>query len=79
MGSVQSLATGRIAIGNRRAGIAISVDTAGNTGVAMRNLNWLLLLTYAAIAVGCNTFEGLGKDVSKVGDKIEHKADEKRR
>ena len=28
---------------------------------------------------GCNTMEGLGKDVSKVGDKIEKKADEKQR
>ena len=28
---------------------------------------------------GCQTMEGFGKDVSKVGDKIEKKADEKQR
>ena len=28
--------------------------------------------------VGCNTVQGLGKDVSKLGDKIEHKAEEKK-
>lgn len=28
---------------------------------------------------GCNTMQGLGKDVSKLGDKIENKAEEKKR
>lgn len=28
---------------------------------------------------GCNTMEGLGKDVSKLGDKIEQKAEEKKK
>ncbi len=28
---------------------------------------------------GCNTMQGLGKDVSKLGDKIEQKADEKKK
>jgi entericidin A len=27
---------------------------------------------------GCNTMEGLGKDLQKVGSKIEKKADEKK-
>ena len=27
---------------------------------------------------GCNTVQGLGKDMSKLGDKIEHKAEEKK-
>ncbi|HZV60783.1 MAG TPA: entericidin A/B family lipoprotein [Methylophilaceae bacterium] len=27
---------------------------------------------------GCNTMQGLGKDVSKLGDKIENKAEEKK-
>ena len=27
---------------------------------------------------GCNTMEGFGKDVSKLGDNIEKKADEKK-
>lgn len=36
---------------------------------------WLLLV-FAMVAVGCNTMEGFGKDVSKLGDKIEQKADE---
>lgn len=42
-----------------------------------------LVLILAALAVvtlnGCNTMSGLGKDVSKVGDKIEQKAEEKKR
>lgn len=28
---------------------------------------------------GCNTVQGLGKDVSKLGDKIEQKAEEKKK
>jgi entericidin A len=27
---------------------------------------------------GCNTVQGLGKDMSKLGDKIENKAEEKK-
>jgi predicted small secreted protein len=27
---------------------------------------------------GCNTMEGLGKDISKLGNKIENKAEEKK-
>ncbi len=33
-----------------------------------------LLVAVLALA-GCNTMEGLGKDISKVGDKIEKKAE----
>ena len=35
-----------------------------------------LVLAFAVLAAGCNTMSGLGKDVSKLGDKIEQKADE---
>ena len=38
------------------------------------------LLSLAAVAlllVGCNTFEGIGKDISKAGDKIEEAAKKK--
>ena len=38
-----------------------------------------LLLTVGILALsGCNTMEGLGKDLQKVGSKIEKKADEKK-
>ena len=35
-----------------------------------------LVLAFAVLAAGCNTMSGLGKDVSKLGDKIDQKADE---
>jgi len=38
----------------------------------------LALLLAGLFLVGCNTMEGLGKDVSKLGGKIEKKADEKK-
>jgi predicted small secreted protein len=40
----------------------------------------LVALTLAGsfILAGCNTMEGLGKDLQKVGSKIEKKADEKK-
>ena len=44
----------------------------------MRNSKLLVLLIYAVTVAACNTMEGLGKDISKVGDKIEKKAEEKR-
>ena len=37
---------------------------------------WALLLV-GVFLVGCNTMHGLGKDVRKLGDNIEKKADEK--
>ena len=44
----------------------------------MRTLNLLLLLAYAILASGCNTMEGLGKDVTILGDKITGKAQEEK-
>jgi entericidin A len=41
----------------------------------MRKLLGLLVL--AVLAAGCNTFEGLGKDISKAGEKIEESAKKK--
>lgn len=32
------------------------------------------LLAMSAFLAGCNTIEGFGRDVEKVGDKIENKA-----
>ncbi len=37
----------------------------------------LSLVAVALLLVGCNTFEGLGKDISKAGDKIEEAAKKK--
>lgn len=45
-------------------------------------LKYLLLLAVVASAFalgGCNTVAGFGKDVSKVGDKIERKAEQVQR
>jgi len=36
----------------------------------------LVLTLSLVILAGCNTMAGFGKDVSKVGDKIEQKADQ---
>jgi len=44
----------------------------------MRNLTLLVLLAYATMLAACNTMEGLGKDLSKLGNKIEKKAEEKK-
>ena len=40
----------------------------------------LIVLAVSALLMlaGCNTMEGLGKDLSKLGGKIEKKADEKK-
>ena len=38
----------------------------------------LMLVAYATLLPACNTMEGFGKDVGRVGDKIERKADERR-
>ena len=43
----------------------------------MRNLALLVMLTYAMMLAACSTMEGLGKDLSKLGNKIEKKAEEK--
>ena len=44
----------------------------------MKNLTLLVLLTSVMLLAACNTMEGLGKDVSKLGNKIEKKAEEKK-
>jgi entericidin A len=44
----------------------------------MKKLSLLVLVAYATLLTACNTMEGLGKDVQKLGDKIERKAEEKR-
>jgi len=40
----------------------------------MRKLSLLLLVAYATMLAACNTMEGFGRDVERVGDKIEQKA-----
>jgi predicted small secreted protein len=37
---------------------------------------WALILV-AAFASGCNTFQGLGKDISKAGETIENASKKK--
>ena len=44
----------------------------------MNKLIAFCLLACVISITGCNTMSGLGKDVSKLGDKIEQKADEKK-
>jgi entericidin A len=39
----------------------------------------VLLVVMAGFLTGCNTISGFGRDVEKLGDKIEKKAEEKRR
>lgn len=49
--------------------------------VALILMKTLVLTAIGAGTVGltgCNTMEGLGKDISKLGGKIENKADEKK-
>ena len=43
----------------------------------MKDLTVLVLLACAVLLTGCNTMQGLGKDVSALGNKIEKKAGEK--
>jgi predicted small secreted protein len=38
-----------------------------------------LLVLLPLVAAGCNTMAGFGKDMEKLGDKIENKAEEKKR
>ncbi len=39
----------------------------------------LMLVAYATtLLTACNTMEGFGRDVGRVGDKIERKAEERR-
>ena len=44
-------------------------------------LKFIMLVMIGVGVIGlsaCNTMQGLGKDVSKLGDKIENKAEEKK-
>jgi predicted small secreted protein len=52
--------------------------SAPNKETVMKTLNLLLLLAYAMLAAGCNTMEGLGKDITLLGDKITGKAQEEK-
>ena len=50
--------------------------------IALILLKVALVMSAAGMVLnlsGCNTMEGLGKDVSKLGDKIESKAEEKKK
>ena len=41
----------------------------------MKRLLWVLAVLFAV--VGCNTFEGMGKDIQKAGETIEGAAKKK--
>ena len=43
----------------------------------MKKLTLLVLLACAVLLTGCNTMQGLGKDLTTLGNKIEKKAGEK--
>ena len=46
---------------------------------ALSKFSMLVMIAVGVIGLsGCNTMQGLGKDVSKLGDKIENKAEEKK-
>jgi entericidin A len=38
----------------------------------------LLIVFLSLVATGCNTMAGFGRDVEKLGDKIENKAEQKK-
>jgi len=38
----------------------------------------VVLVVFAGFLAGCNTMAGLGKDMGKLGNKIENKAEEKK-
>ena len=40
----------------------------------MKLASWIVVLVLGAFLAGCNTMEGLGKDVEKLGQKIDQKA-----
>ncbi len=44
----------------------------------MKRVAVVLLAVWAVALTGCNTMEGLGKDVKTLGDKIESKAEQKK-
>ena len=46
--------------------------------VVLKSVMLAVVVSGAVSLAGCNTMEGLGKDVSKLGNKIESKAEEKK-
>ena len=44
-----------------------------NDGGIMKKLIVLVLIAYAVVLSGCNTVQGLGKDIEKVGEKLQKK------
>jgi predicted small secreted protein len=44
----------------------------------MKLVNIILGICVVLGTIGCNTMQGLGKDIEKVGGKIESKANEKK-
>ena len=45
----------------------------------MKTIKAVLLLAYAMLASGCNTMDGLGKDLRTLGDTISGKAAENKK
>ena len=43
----------------------------------MKHWTGLVIAAMAALLVGCNTFEGIGKDITKAGETIENAAKKK--
>ncbi|MEK6245152.1 MAG: entericidin A/B family lipoprotein [Pseudomonadota bacterium] len=41
-------------------------------------ISLLVLVAFSTLLPACNTMEGFGRDVGRVGDKIERKAEERR-
>lgn len=45
----------------------------------MKSLKWsFVTLSFVGFMVGCNTIEGVGRDVERLGDAIEDSADDAR-
>ncbi len=44
----------------------------------MKALNAVVLVAFALLAGGCNTMDGLGKDLRALGDTISGKAEQKK-
>lgn len=45
----------------------------------MGKLFAIILMASSFLLAGCNTVEGFGEDLSKLGDKIDSKAEEKKK
>ena len=44
----------------------------------MNKVLGIILMACSLLLIGCNTVEGFGEDLSKLGDKIDSKAEEKK-